>query len=160
MATSGRKDLPSHEASDESSVSVPRCSDSSDSDSESEAEPPTSSFHRRVSTNRTLKNSVRISKRVYFLVGLLCEIYGRFSIFSLDGMRAVTLSLVTKFGRLIGWFALVAFDSFITLFYYRWLSRRVFCSNKPPNSRYVELMNKVIGVWSRGSVISVDFWGR
>ncbi|OQV20411.1 putative Diacylglycerol kinase eta [Hypsibius exemplaris] len=53
---------PQSEVSDESSTSVPRCSDSDSSDSESEAEPPTSSFHRRVSTNRTLKNSVIVKE--------------------------------------------------------------------------------------------------
>lgn len=43
---------------EESSASVPRCSDSESSDTEEELEEPSSTFHRRVSTNRTLKNSV------------------------------------------------------------------------------------------------------
>ena len=53
---SKKKDLASE--NEESSVSAPRCSDSESSDTEEELEEPSSTFHRRVSTNRTLKNSV------------------------------------------------------------------------------------------------------
>ncbi|XP_055333563.1 diacylglycerol kinase delta-like isoform X2 [Paramacrobiotus metropolitanus] len=47
---------------EESSISAPRCSDSDSSDSENETESGGKNFHRRVSTNRTLKNSVVVKE--------------------------------------------------------------------------------------------------